>query len=496
MEIRSGSGFLVVALFLVGCGGGGGSNGGDTPPAIETGIQATFPVSGATDVGTKHQLLTIYVTFKEPVAAATVDTSSFFINGVNGTVTLKGQTAIFTPVADLAYNQTYTATVTTAVHTSSGAPLPGTYTWSFTTQPRPSPVLFVTSVAGTGNLGSWPGAGTLTGVAAGDAVCQARAAAVGLAGTFRAVLADDQNDAYCRLLNLTGKVANNCGQAALPSPPGPWIRTDGWPGLMMANTYRGREEILVTALNLDEAASSVPPDSQYFAGIGGSWTAPPASCSNWSASDNSWVKAHLVNFSSWMGSSSIFCSSSTRLLCAQSEVGPGLPRYSTYGKRVFQTSSYGNGNLGSWPEAAGNSGIAAGDAICRTRAAILGLENAARFKAWLSDSTTDAQNRFGSDGPWVRLDGLVVATNKNDLTDGLLSVAINLKDNANFGQSVVWTGSARDGTRTANNCANWTSDSSSTTGTVGISSVITGPWSDSSPWSCGSAAVSLYCLED
>ena len=65
--------------------------------------------------------------------------------------------------------------------------------------------MFVTSVAGSGELSSWDDAGTLTGVAAGDAICQARATAAALPNpaTYRAWLSDDTDDAYCRLHGLS-----------------------------------------------------------------------------------------------------------------------------------------------------------------------------------------------------------------------------------------------------------------------------------------------------
>jgi hypothetical protein len=97
-------------------------------------------------------------------------------------------------------------------------------------------VVFVTSVTGDGNLGSWADAGGNTGLAAGDAICQARANAAGLTGTFVAWLSDDNNDAYCRVHNLTGKKASNCGQGSLPESAGPWVRTDGFPFGPMIST--------------------------------------------------------------------------------------------------------------------------------------------------------------------------------------------------------------------------------------------------------------------
>ena len=79
-------------------------------------------------------------------------------------------------------------------------------------------VTFVTSVTGKGDLECWPDAGMATGLAAGDAICQARATAAGLANpsNFVAWISDMNDDAYCRVHNFSGTKAANCGQLELP----------------------------------------------------------------------------------------------------------------------------------------------------------------------------------------------------------------------------------------------------------------------------------------
>ncbi len=73
---------------------------------------------------------------------------------------------------------------------------------------------FVTSVNGTGNLGSWPSAGGLAGINAGDATCRGLATAAGLpnASNFRAWLSTTTSNARDRLTSV-----------------GPWVRLDGVP---------------------------------------------------------------------------------------------------------------------------------------------------------------------------------------------------------------------------------------------------------------------------
>ena len=90
---------------------------------------------------------------------------------------------------------------------------------------------------------------------------------------------------------------------------------------------------------------------------------------------------------------------------------------------IFMTSSTGTGDLSSWPEAGGATGLQAADAICRAHADAGSLEGADEYVAWLSDSTNDAycrahgltgtrsglcgqaQEPIGA-GPWSRIDGL------------------------------------------------------------------------------------------
>ena len=87
---------------------------------------------------------------------------------------------------------------------------------------------FATSVQGPGNLSSWADAGGNTGLAAGDAICRARAAAGGLpnAATYRAWLSNSATDAYCHVQGLSGTVGNACLGASQPGG-GPWYQANG-----------------------------------------------------------------------------------------------------------------------------------------------------------------------------------------------------------------------------------------------------------------------------
>ena len=62
--------------------------------------------------------------------------------------------------------------------------------------------------------------------------------------------------------------------------------------------------------------------------------------------------------------------------------------------RIFITSTTGKANLSTWPDAHGMTGLAAGDEICRTRAAATGIADATSYVAFLSDETNDAYCRL------------------------------------------------------------------------------------------------------
>ena len=60
---------------------------------------------------------------------------------------------------------------------------------------------------------------------AGDAVCRAPAGAGRVKRQLQGLaVRDDNDDAYCRIHNLTGKRSANCSQAALPASAGPWVQ--------------------------------------------------------------------------------------------------------------------------------------------------------------------------------------------------------------------------------------------------------------------------------
>jgi hypothetical protein len=350
--------------------------------------------------------------------------------------------------------------------------------------------IFVTSASGNGNLSTWADAGGNTGVAAGDAVCQAVAERAGLSGTFRAWLSDSTTDAYCHIQGLTGKKADNCGQATLPTDAGPWFRMgDAHPFSDTIDKLVNDGQVFVPVY-YDENGTKVT--DGYFTGTSEGGTVMSGyHCADWtssSSSDNVMLGNPLGTTQRWSQLTTSTCNGSRRLLCMQTGTGRALSAITapTGSKKVFATATSYSGNLG---------GLSGADNICQTRASALGLTNADKFKAWLSDEANDASDRLTSDGPWYRLDGVKVADSKADLTDGEIFTSINYTGTSYIG-TAVWTGTTQAGLRNSPYCANWTSNLSGDSGTFGSSTLINSWWTQwPGTWNCNSNYV-IYCFED
>jgi hypothetical protein len=111
-----------------------GAAGETTAPVVSS----TDPADGAQDVATNMNLS---ATFSEAMNPTTVTPAAFTLRQdttpVLGTVVYAGVTAVFTPVAELAPNEVYTATMTTEAEDEAGNGLAEDYTWTFTTGDAP-----------------------------------------------------------------------------------------------------------------------------------------------------------------------------------------------------------------------------------------------------------------------------------------------------------------------------------------------------------------------
>jgi hypothetical protein len=96
----------------------------------------TSPLNGAASVPISSL---ISATFSEALNGYYVDYNSFTVKDNNsggvttGRISYGNNVATFTPDFDLAWDTTYTATITTAVRDATGNPLASSYSWSFST---------------------------------------------------------------------------------------------------------------------------------------------------------------------------------------------------------------------------------------------------------------------------------------------------------------------------------------------------------------------------
>ena len=104
-------------------------------------VIATDPVNFATAVALTKK---VTATFSEVMDSLSATTSFKLANTtlggqpVAGAVTYSGTTVTFTPSVDLAYNTTYTGTISTGAKDAAGNALVSDYVWSFTTLPMVS----------------------------------------------------------------------------------------------------------------------------------------------------------------------------------------------------------------------------------------------------------------------------------------------------------------------------------------------------------------------
>jgi len=169
--------------------------------------------------------------------------------------------------------------------------------------------------------------------------------------------------------------------------------------------------------------------------------------------------------------------------------------------RVFVTSTVYDGDLG---------GLSGADEACQDRADDAGLGG--DWKAWLSDSTTDAADRLvHTTGQIVRVDGGVVADSWADLVASWPLVAPEIDE---YGSRIPyegsgseggcswaadyfffpWTATGNDGLLDGQTCDDWTDNTGSYTGRVGLGGYSLSQWTTWCDFSCNRTGP-LYCFE-
>lgn len=153
--------------------------------------------------------------------------------------------------------------------------------------------------------------------------------------------------------------------------------------------------------------------------------------------------------------------------------------------RIFRTATTQNADLG---------GIEGADAICAAEASAAGLQG--EFKAWLSTVSLPVFDRVTrANGPYVLVDGTIVANGWDDLVDGSILAPINLDAGGVVRAGEVWTGTLAIGGASflGDDCAAFTSG---TTGVAlcGATDSTTSTWTENITPAC-STLLGLYCIE-
>lgn len=144
--LSAGSITLFAALFLVSCNGVVG-NSPPTPASSAPTVSMVVPQTNG--VGTNRK---IAVVFSKPMDPATINTSTFLVAGVAGTVTYDAVNRIgaFKSAHVYAVNTMYGATITTGARDTSGNPLAADFAFSFVTRAttdKSPPDVFAINVA-------------------------------------------------------------------------------------------------------------------------------------------------------------------------------------------------------------------------------------------------------------------------------------------------------------------------------------------------------------
>ena len=180
---------------------------------------------------------------------------------------------------------------------------------------------------------------------------------------------------------------------------------------------------------------------------------------------------------------------------------------------IFVTSDEYTGDLVEAANLLGNNfpatqGLKAADAICQFHADASDppLPDSG-WVALLSSDKTHASKRINSlNGPFIRPDGAPIApswaalfsTNSelgcaNGLLCSPLINAVDLDENGDLRDTLVWTGTIPQGRGTFENCSGWSSGDP-TFGTNGLSTAVDGNWLNTSEPPCGDSRA-LYCVQ-
>ncbi len=294
--------------------------------------------------------------------------------------------------------------------------------------------VFVTTTNQSGNLGGLAGA---------DAICQARATAGGIPGTFRAWLSSTTTSAASRLGMASGWVRKD-------NPADVWPPTRPW-ALTRNDLLAGRQlYTLMTEFGGYPGPTTVLTASTVNGMVNG------GTCADWTVADNSIVGTGFTTGYAdvWTQIGGTSCSNNmVHLTCLGIDRAADLPSPVTP-TGTFRWAFATQGSFTPNP-----AGLASADQLCANEALGAGLPGT--YRALLAMPGVSAASRFNAanGGPWVRVDNAQIAPDGQIFLNGQWDAAINVTPSkVYYGNTGVWTGASGPTAAgsAATTCDSWT----------------------------------------
>jgi hypothetical protein len=306
---------------------------------------------------------------------------------------------------------------------------------------------------------------TIGSLANADAICQARATAANLPGTYVAWLSTTAAAAKDRLGSARG-----------------WVRVDGKPFAdTVADIVASRIQYPIRVNELGgeynkpkdaEALTLTAPDGTAAAG---------ATCADLTSTSASGEMGVPVGSGlEWTGLGPSLCASvSYHLYCFGIDRTTALPPNTGPRRNAFASSA---------PWSVGG-GLASADALCTSEASAAGLPGS--YLALLATSTASAASRFAAGVPWARVDGTIVTTEFEAPQTPIDRTA----NGTLIPQTYVWVGASDFVSAGVHTCSDWTNPANVLDATSG-NAAWAGPMAISASTDyCSSTTRYLYCLE-
>lgn len=297
-----------------------------------------------------------------------------------------------------------------------------------------------------------------------DAICAARAAEAHLPGSYVAFLSTSTTSARQRLGSSRG-----------------WVRTDGTPLVDRIDDLLGGN--LIYTPGVDEQGATTR--GSVATGTNGDGSLNNgANCGDYTSTAGQTMFGAADSASAtWTSLGVDLCTLNYRLYC----FGVGRTDPVTFtpatGRKAFVTVQLFTAG----------GGISAADALCASEASAGGLSGT--FSAVLAQNSASASSRFDLTGPpWVRVDGVALATTPLAFMAGNLLAPLNVTAVGSFTGGYVWTGGSFSApANPPDNCGDWGSIGG--TGTVGAAEYADNiAESGSTGIGCASPE-RLYCLQ-